>query len=109
VHHVLENPALRKEWEEELKQVRLDLQKKRHALYQAMKKGKADLPIEYLLKTTGLFALFDMPLDRVLALRQKEGLYLCDDGRINIASVPINQVDFLAKAISEQMEHLAKS
>ena len=93
VSHVLENPALRKEWEQELEKVRRDLHAKREALYKAMRKKRPDLPIAYLLRCSGLFALYDIPFDQVLLLR-KQGLYLCDDGRINVAAVQEKQVGY---------------
>jgi aromatic-amino-acid transaminase len=51
-----------------------------------------------------MFSLLPISNASVMSLRNDKGIYLMPDGRINIASLPENKIDYLAKLISELPE-----
>lgn len=91
VAKILADPELRSGWEQELFEARKEIQAKRSLLYQSLSNSPITLTLAAAVqKSTGLFALLDLTKDKVLELR-KQGIYLADDGRINIAAVtPMN-------------------
>ena len=47
----------------------------------------------------GMFSLLPISEEGVMTLRKENGIYLMPDGRINIASLPENKIDFIASKI----------
>jgi aspartate/tyrosine/aromatic aminotransferase len=99
IHEVLSSPALRKEWEDELKKIVGDLKKIRVSLYELLKILSPHSSFEAILKSTGLFTLCDLSREKILSLRDKKGLYLTEDGRINLAAIHPHQLQIIAEAI----------
>jgi aspartate/tyrosine/aromatic aminotransferase len=90
-----ESPELKTIWEKELAELRQGLQEKRTALaLLAPKKQK-----EAILNGTGLFAMTGLPSHEIGKVRQEKGIYLCDDGRINIAAIQPDELKQIATSI----------
>lgn len=81
VRLVLEDPALRADWQAELTQMRTRINTLRQAL------GQAHPALAPIARQQGMFAL--LPIDRaaVTRLRQDHAIYMADSGRINIAGL----------------------
>ncbi len=52
----------------------------------------------------GMFSLLPISEEGIMTLRKKNGIYLMPDGRINIASLPENKIDFIASKICSLKE-----
>lgn len=97
---ILSTPELFTSWKEELKGLRTNLENCRELLYQAIHTLKPEMALGPLLKSTGLFSLCGLPQEKVLELRTSQAIYLCDDSRINIAAINLEQIEKIAKAIT---------
>ena len=58
----------------------------------------------FLVITVLMFSLLPISNAGVMSLRNDKGIYLMPDGRINIASLSEDKIDYLAKLISELPE-----
>ena len=52
----------------------------------------------------GMFSLLPISKEGIMTLRKENGIYLMPDGRINIASLPENKIDFIASKICKLKE-----
>ena len=52
----------------------------------------------------GMFSLLPISENGIMTLRKENGIYLMPDGRINIASLPENKVDYIASKICSLKE-----
>ena len=52
----------------------------------------------------GMFSLLPISEEGIMNLRKDNGIYLMPDGRINIASLPENKIDFIASKICSLKE-----
>jgi aspartate/tyrosine/aromatic aminotransferase len=61
------------------------------------------------LKTqNGMFSLLPISQEGIMKLRKENGIYLMPDGRINIASLPENKIDFISSKICSLEEFYNK-
>ena len=56
----------------------------------------------------GMFSLLPISHEGIMTLRKENGIYLMPDGRINIASLPENKIDFISSKISSLKEFYNK-
>jgi len=89
------DPALRAEWRQEIRALRNDLEEKRTTLALELARGDKNA----ILKSHGLFAMTGLSYDEVLELRKKQAIYLCDDGRINIAAIKNEEMARITQAL----------
>jgi aspartate/tyrosine/aromatic aminotransferase len=97
---ILSDTQLRDAWKQELAKLQHNLTQTRHALYNAFIKF-GQTPPSSLLSSVGLFCMLDLSKEQVVHLREKHAIYLCDDGRVNLAAVKDEHIDRLVKAVSE--------
>ncbi|MBS0615193.1 MAG: aspartate/tyrosine/aromatic aminotransferase [Verrucomicrobia bacterium] len=88
---VLEKPELRKMWEEELSEMRKRLQKVR-------KKLAEKLSLKSIAQGRGMFGMLPITQEQALQLKKEFGIYLTLDGRINLAGLHDDGVDYLVRA-----------
>lgn len=101
VQTILSDPLLRADWKEDLMKLRAFLASSRKTLYDLVSKMRPDLSFDAIKNSIGLFAYTFLPKEKIVSLREKEALYLCDDSRINIAALPPEETDFIAKSLFE--------
>ena len=53
----------------------------------------------FLRAQNGMFSLLPISQEGIMKLRKENGIYLMPDGRINIASLPENKIDFISSKI----------
>lgn len=97
---ILQDPALKQSWLEELKTIRKRLIEIRSSLVQGLAKHQLPLDFEFISRTKGLFALTGLTLPQILELRSKYSIYLLDDGRINIAGLNSNNIEYIVHSIA---------
>lgn len=85
---VWNDPELRSEWRGEIEALREDLEEKRSSLALELTRGDKNA----ILKSHGLFAMTGLSFEEVLKLRDEQAIYLCDDGRINIAAIKKDEI-----------------
>ncbi|MGA9583154.1 MAG: amino acid aminotransferase [Allosphingosinicella sp.] len=97
VHIVLDDPELRADWDEELKEMcsRIRSLRARLAAY--------DERLAYIDGQNGMFSMLPLSQAQVLELREEKGIYMANSGRFNIVGLSDGNVDSFAAAVVEKM------
>ena len=98
VSHLLQNDFLRKEWEKELDAMRKRLDSMRSLLAKKLI-GKTLKDYRFLLEQKGMFSFLGLSKNQVMRLIQEHAIYMPDWGRISIAALNQDNIDFVADAI----------
>jgi aspartate/tyrosine/aromatic aminotransferase len=96
VRTILEDKALRAEWETELNQMRERMQRLRVKLADAIKRKSNSKDFDFIAEHSGMFSLLGLPAAVVQKLKTEDGVYMINDSRINVAGIPEDRVDELA-------------
>lgn len=96
---VLNDPALRADWEAELEEVRLGMLRLRQALADELRRLSGSDRFGFLAQHRGMFSRLGVSADKVEEMREKHGIYMVGDSRINIAGLNDVTIPKLAKAI----------
>ena len=104
INILLEDLNLRKDWISELDTMQKRIVALRGKFSSALQEYQQSDFFSFLNTQNGMFSLLPISNAGVMSLRNDKGIYLMPDGRINIASLPENKIDYLAKLISELPE-----
>ncbi len=96
VRIILEDPALRAEWEAELKEMRERMQRLRVKLAAAIRERSNSTDFDFIAEHSGMFSLLGLPEDVVRRLKTEDAVYMINDSRINVAGIPEDRVGELA-------------
>lgn len=96
---ILHDAALRSDWMTELEDMRLNMLKLREGLAEALRRESNSERFDYIAVHRGMFTQLGGTVEKVKALREDHGIYMVGTGRINIAGLPADGLDALAKAI----------
>lgn len=99
VAEVLKTPELRREWDEELREMRERINAMRRAfvLELCSKSGKEEFA--FFSHHVGLFSLCGLDRPKIERLIREYGIYMTGDGRINIAGLTPDRLDYVVRAI----------
>jgi aromatic-amino-acid transaminase len=97
---ILHDEGLRADWMAELEAMRRGMLDLRRGLAEALRRETNSDRFDYIAEHRGMFTLLGGTLDKVRTLREAHGIYMVGTGRINIAGLPANGLDHLAKAIA---------
>lgn len=98
VAHILTSLHLRTLWEEELQAVRNAIGLKRKLFSQKLQDFHQRELAAAVKHSCGLFSLLDISKEKIMQLRN-DGIYLADDGRINIAALNEPIMEKIAKKV----------
>ncbi|MEM1364076.1 MAG: aromatic amino acid transaminase, partial [Pseudomonadota bacterium] len=98
---VLNDPGLRKDWQEELEAVRLSMLDLREGLAKELQRLTGSDRFGFIAQHRGMFSRLGLSPEIVQALRETHGIYMVGDSRINVAGLNAQTVPVLAKAIVE--------
>jgi aromatic-amino-acid transaminase len=101
VSMVLTTPEWRSEWEQELGQMRDRIKLMRRQLVDKIRARRADFDFSYVIEQRGMFSYSGLTKDQVTKLREKYSIYALDSGRICVAALNSNNVDYVADAIAD--------
>jgi len=96
VQIILNDKELRAEWEAELTEMRERMKRLRVKLAEAIKARSNAADFDFIAEHTGMFSLLELPEDVVTSLKVKDGVYMINDSRINVAGIPEDRVGELA-------------
>jgi len=99
VRIVLEDAALRADWEAELEEMRLRMLRLRGAFADALRRQSNSDRFDFVASHRGMFSRLGLTEAQVERLRVEHGVYMVGDSRINVAGLPEDGMDRLAKAI----------
>jgi aromatic-amino-acid transaminase len=96
---VLTDPALRSAWTKELEDVRLSMLGLRQSLADELQRLSGSNRFGFLAQHRGMFSRLGTSPDKVELLRQRHGIYMVGDSRLNIAGLNAKSIPILAAAI----------
>ena len=96
---VLEDGELRSDWEAELTEIRDNLQMLRSLLSSELRQRTGSDRFGFVAEHRGMFSLMGATSEQVDEIREKFGIYMVGDGRVNIAGLSAATVPMLADAL----------
>ena len=97
---ILEDDALCADWKAELEEVRQNMLSLRQALADALRMATNSDRFDFVANHRGMFSRLGLTEQQVNVLREKHGIYMVGDSRINIAGLNAKTVPILAAAIA---------
>ena len=99
INILLENEVLKSEWLLEIGHMQKRIETLRKKLSTSLQeKQKSDF-FSFLNVQNGMFSLLPISQEGIMSLRNDNGIYLMPDGRINIASLPENKIEYISSEI----------
>ena len=96
---ILSDPNLRQDWQQELESIRISMLDLRQQLADSLQSLSGSDRFGFLGEHRGMFSRLGTTSDKVDLLREKHGIYMVDDSRLNIAGLNAKTVPVLAYAI----------
>ena len=96
---ILNDPALKADWMAELEEVRNGMLGLREQLAAELQRLSGSNRFGFLAQHRGMFSQIGTTPEKVEALREKHGIYMVSDSRMNIAGLNQKTVPILAQAI----------
>ncbi len=96
---ILEDPALRSEWQAELEEVRLGMLGLREQLAKELQALSGSDRFGFIAQHRGMFSRLGASPEQVERLKTEHGIYMVGDSRLNIAGLNAKTVPVLARAI----------
>lgn len=98
---ILEQPILKQEWETELQSIRNRILEMRKAFTKELISKSMRKEFIFLNQDKGFFSLLGITEAQVLTLREKNGIYMPLNGRINMAGLTSSTIDYVTDSISK--------
>lgn len=99
VRMILQDPVLRREWELELTAMRERITRMRGALMEAIAGQRSSLRFAHLRHGRGMFGFTGLSPEEVDHLREAFGIYMTQDGRINLCGLNGDNLSYVAQAL----------
>jgi aspartate/tyrosine/aromatic aminotransferase len=97
---VMSDPALRREWLAELDQMRARILEMRRLFVVTLKELRVARDFSFLERQRGMFSFSGLSKPEVLRLREEFGVYLIENGRINVAGLTRANIPYACQAIA---------
>ena len=98
---VLEDPALRAQWEQELAGMRDRIKLMRGKLVEGLKAAGVQQDMSFITTQVGMFSYSGLSKDQMLRLRSEFGVYGTDTGRMCVAALNSKNIDYVCQAIAK--------
>ncbi|UVK77981.1 MAG: aspartate aminotransferase [Sodalis sp. Fse] len=96
---ILSDDMLRDMWKKELSGMRERIQRMRKLFVKTLKDKGAQQYFSFINKQNGMFSFIGLSKDQVLKLRDQSGIYVVNSGRINVAGMTSDNMNYLCEAI----------
>ena len=96
---ILNDAELRADWMAELEDMRQDMLTLRTGLADALRRETNSDRFDFIADHRGMFSRLGLGPDQVAALRADHGIYMVGDSRVNIAGLPREGLDRIARAM----------
>lgn len=97
---ILQDPALRAEWEEEVRAMCDRIRSMRELFVDTLKAKGVKQDFSFLKKQRGMFSFSGLTPEQVDRLRDEFGVYIVRSGRINVAGLTPSNIDTVCSAIA---------
>lgn len=99
VRIILTDPARRAAWAAEVNAIRERMVVLREGLAAALRQHTGSNHFDFVARHRGMFSRLGLSVEQVHRLRAEHAVYMVDDSRINVAGLPDDRLDDLARAI----------
>ncbi|WP_075181182.1 amino acid aminotransferase [Pantoea sp. 1.19] len=96
---ILNTPALRTQWEQELTAMRQRIQLMRQLFVDTLAAKGANRDFRFIIAQNGMFSFSGLTKDQVVRLREEFGVYAVNSGRVNVAGMTPDNMPALCEAI----------
>lgn len=107
VDNVLNTPELNSQWQAELNEMRERILKMRQLLSTKLSQALPDQDFGYLVKQQGMFSYTGLSAAQVDRLKEEFGIYMVRSGRMCVAGLNLNNIDYVADAMAKMIETAA--
>lgn len=97
---VLNDPALKAEWQAEVAQMRERIKAMRQKLFNALSAAAPSRDFSYLITQRGMFSYSGLSPEQVDRLRDEFGVYLVRSGRMCVAGLNDGNIDYVAASMA---------
>ncbi|WP_024302181.1 amino acid aminotransferase [Pseudogulbenkiania sp. MAI-1] len=101
---VMNDPALREEWEGEVAEMRERIKAMRQKLYDVLAAKVPGRDFSYFIKQRGMFSYTGLTPEQVDRLREEFAVYLVRSGRMCVAGLNSRNVEYVADAMAEVLK-----
>ena len=101
VKTILIDDSLRKIWLKNLNEAKDRIINMRKSLVDNLINENCDRDFSFIVNQKGMFSFTGLSEAEVLKLKEKYSIYIVKSGRINVAGITSNNVEYIAKAITE--------
>tara|TARA_A100001015_G_scaffold301559_1_gene388543 strand:- start:2096 stop:3277 length:1182 start_codon:yes stop_codon:yes gene_type:complete len=101
IETILTDPNLRQNWVSELENMRKGMLDLRLMLSKSLQRKTKSDRFNFISEHRGMFSRLGLTEQNVQILRERFGIYMVSDSRINIAGLQAGNIDFLSSAISK--------
>jgi len=98
---VLNDPALRAQWEQELAGMRTRIKAMRKKLVEGLKAAGVKQDMGFITTQIGMFSYSGLSKDQMVRLRNEFGVYGTDTGRMCVAALNEHNIDYVCQAIAK--------
>ncbi len=99
VRIVLTDSELRADWEQELEEMRTRMETLRGDFAEALRRASNSDRFDFIAGQKGMFSRLGLTPEQVDRLREEHGIYIIGDSRINVAALPGDRLDHVARAV----------
>jgi aspartate/tyrosine/aromatic aminotransferase len=101
VSTILSDPALRREWEDEVAEMRDRINAMRHLFVETLNEKGVQRDFSFIARQRGMFSFSGLTPEQVKALRDQYAIYIVGSGRISVAGMTTDSMDYLCAAIAD--------
>jgi aspartate/tyrosine/aromatic aminotransferase len=101
---VLGDPQLRSQWEQEVAAMRDRINGMRHLFVETLHEKGVDRDFTFIARQRGMFSFSGLNGDQVKALRDRYAIYIVGSGRISVAGMTEDNMDYLCSAIADVLK-----
>ena len=98
---VLNTPALRAQWEQELADMRVRIKAMRQKLVDGLKAAGVKQDMSFITQQIGMFSYSGLSKDQMVRLRDEFGVYGTDTGRMCVAALNSKNINYVCACIAK--------
>ena len=98
---VLSDAELKRQWEQELTEMRERILSMRHAFVERLAQKGVQRDFSFIKNQKGMFSYSGIDVERVRRLRSEFGLYIVDSGRVCVAALNDKNLDYVTDSIAQ--------
>ena len=100
VYTIMSDEVLRAEWEAEVATMRDRINDLRHKLVASLASSTCSKDFSFIKDQRGMFSYSGLSVEQVHRLRDEFSIYIADSGRMNVAGITDDNLEYLAQSIA---------